>query len=446
MKRRALFKTGITLALSVSFGASAAIAQRPTQTENAGQNRFIIQLQPDVDPDEGATILAARHGLGVELIYRSAIHGFSAVVPPSQVAGLASNTWVRTIEPDRLARAVAQRGGPKPPPPPATQKVPTGVERIGGLKNVIADIDKTDDARVNVDIAIIDSGIAAHSDLNVVKRIDCTGGGPTGPKGGCKEGGTDGNGHGTHVAGTAAGIDNGSGVVGVAPGAKLWAIKVLDSSGFGWYSWIVAGIDQVARNAGEIEVANMSLAGQGSSPAMKDAIKKAQDLGVVFVVAASNDSSFVCGADDECGDSDDFIPAAYSVDLPVITVSALADYNGSAGGNANSTCANYGPDDTLATFSNFGKAITIAAPGVCIESTYKDGGFATMSGTSMASPHVTGAVALYIAGHVRANTAAQVADIRDALIDKGTDQVNWRGGQTTNDPDAFDEPLVNVAD
>jgi subtilisin family serine protease len=424
---------------AVVFTASGAVAQQPgAAAENAGRNRYIIQLQPGVDPDEGAQLLGARHGLGVEFIYRSAIRGFSAVVPPSQVAGLASNTWVRSIEPDRQAWAVGQRGGPKPPPQPP-QKMPTGVRRIGAANYAAWG------ALANVNIAVIDTGISSHPDLNIYRSIDCTGGGPTGPKGGCKTGGTDGNGHGTHVAGTAAAYDDAFGVVGVAPGARLWSIRVLDNSGFGWFSWIVAGIDYVAQNGAQIDVANMSLSGQGSSPAMKSAIQNALNKGVVFVVAASNDGAFVCGAADDCTSEDDnFVPAAYSVTLPVITVSALADYDGLAGGSVSSTCSDYGPDDTLATFSNFGQAVTIAAPGVCILSTYKDGGYTTFNGTSMASPHVTGAVALYIAKNGRADNSADVGAIRNALVINGTQQVYWRTG-STNDPDAFAEPLVNVA-
>jgi subtilisin family serine protease len=171
-------------------------------------------------------------------------------------------------------------------------------------------------------------------------------------------------------------------VVGVAPGARLWAVKVLNDSGSGYISEIVAGIDWVTARASTIEVANMSLGCQCSSQALNDALTRSTNAGVVYVVAAGNSAR----------DAATFSPANHP---QVITVSAVADFNGTAGGGAGATCR-ADVDDTFADFSNFGSAVDLAAPGVCITSTWTGGGYATISGTSMATPHGSGAAALYI--------------------------------------------------
>jgi len=297
----------------------------------------------------------------------------------------------------------------------------------------------------DVDIAIIDTGIDLdHPDLTVAGSTNCA------RFGGCLDGGgNDGHGHGTHVAGIAAAKNNGIGVVGVAPGARLWAVRVLNNYGSGWTSWIIAGIDWVTEHAGTIEVANMSLGGQGFSNAMRTAIRNSVAQGVVYVVAAGNDSRDVFGADGTFGTSDDFVPAAYP---EVAAISALADSDGIPRGEGPATSR--GPDDSFATFSNFsrsvvpgnpvnspGASIDLMCPGVDIYSTYLNGQYATYSGTSMASPHAAGLAALYIAENGRANNAAGVYAIRQALIDAGVDQDEARGLAVANDPDANPERL-----
>jgi subtilisin len=144
----------------------------------------------------------------------------------------------------------------------------------------------------------------------------------------------------------------------------------------------VAGIDWVAANAGTIEVANMSLGGSGYNQAEYDAIQGAVNKGVAFAVAAGNSDA----------DANNYSPAAFD---NVLTVSALADFDGEPGGLGSPTCR-ADQDDTLADFSNWGSAVDIAAPGVCILSTYpiERGEYGTISGTSMASPHAAGALAL----------------------------------------------------
>jgi subtilisin family serine protease len=277
---------------------------------------------------------------------------------------------------------------------------------------------------VDIDVAIIDTGIDfEHPDLNVVGGVNCASGGPFG--GSCSSGGGDDHYHGTHVAGTVGALDNGIGVVGVAPGARLWAVKVLNQRGSGYTSWIVAGIDWVAAKADTIEVANMSLGGSGFSQAEYDAIQGAVGAGVAFAVAAGNSDA----------DAKGFSPAAFD---NVLTVSALADFDGEPGGLASSTCRT-DQDDTLADFSNWGSAVQIAAPGVCILSTFpiEQGEYGTISGTSMASPHAAGALAL-LASSNNPDDADDVFVLYASVIAAGNS--DW----TDDSGDGIKEPLLDV--
>ena len=167
-----------------------------------------------------------------------------------------------------------------------------------------------------MDVAVIDTGIDfQHQDLNVVGGVICTNSifSPY-----CTKGGDDDHYHGTHVAGTIGALDNGIGVVGVAPGARLWAVKVLNKRGSGYSSWIIAGIDWVAANADTIEVANMSLGGSGFNQAEYDAIQGAVNKGVAFAVAAGNEDD----------DAINYSPGGFD---NVLSVSALADFDGATG-------------------------------------------------------------------------------------------------------------------
>ena len=206
-----------------------------------------------------------------------------------------------------------------------SQTTPTGISRIFANENPFMDIDGVDDVRINADVAVIDVGVdASHPDLNVVERTDCSAGPP------CVNGsGGYGGGHGTHVAGIVGAIDNGVGVVGVAPGARIWAVKVLDEEGYGSASNDIAGIEWVTAHASQIEVANMSIGFEGRSVPEEEAIEKSIEAGVVYAVAASNDSYNAEGV----------YPAN---DPDVLTVSNLVDYDGKPGGLGSSTCRDRG--------------------------------------------------------------------------------------------------------
>ena len=197
-------------------------------------------------------------------------------------------------------------------------------------------------------------------------------------------------------------------MVGIAPGAKLWAIKVLDSQGSGTLSGIVEGMTYVASRASEVQVVNMSLGGSFSQ-ALNDAAERMVSAGITVVVAAGNEGQ----------DAANVSPASAP---NVITVAALADSDGLPGGVGPATKA--GPDDTLATFSNFGPSIDFIAPGVDILSTLPGGKFERYSGTSMASPHVAGLAAL-IKSRNRGYSPAQV---RDAMMAAVRERITGRGG------------------
>ncbi|MBI2012198.1 S8 family serine peptidase [Candidatus Daviesbacteria bacterium] len=350
---------------------------------NVIPNNFIVVLKDDIgSPQDVANEMARTHGLSVEHVYSTALKGFSATIPQARLDKVKGDSRVQFVSEDRVVEAFAQT-------------TPTGISRVNALVNP--------NKGTGIGVAVIDTGIdLAHPDLknNIVANKSCIRGAKTG---------NDDNGHGSHVAGTIAAVNNDIGVVGVAPEAKLIAVKVLNRIGSGTWSSVICGVDWVTANAAtfNIKVANMSLGGSGSSDnncgntngdALHKAICNSTNAGVTYAVAAGNSSD----------DASKFVPAAY--DDTVIAVSALADSDGQPGGLGPAT--SYGADDTFATFSNYGSVVDLGAPGVSILSTWKGGGYNTISGTSMASPHVAGSAALYI----KSNPGLTWSQIRDGLV------------------------------
>lgn len=389
-------------------------------------DRYVVLLRDGSDVDGAIGRLSRRLAIRPDHAYRNAVRGFSAHLDAHQLAAIKADPSVALVEADRVIEL-------------ESQTLPTGVDRVDADLSPTARIDGLDEP-VDADIAIIDTGIQAdHPDLNVAGGHNCINADPA-------DWG-DGNGHGTHVAGIAAAKDNLVGVVGVAPGARLWAVRVFDSTGFSLLSWIVCGIDWVTGQKDPadsskplFEAANMSLRDAGSNDgncgytngdAEHQAICRSVAAGTTYAVAAGNDQT----------DAGQWIPAAYP---EVITVSALADFNGKPGGGAPSTCSSFSSadsDDTFADFSNFGPAVDLIAPGKCIYSTYSTlkstgTGYAVLSGTSMATPHVAGAIALYKVGH----PTATPSEVQAALQAAGT--LDWF---TNTDPDATHERLLNVS-
>lgn len=284
----------------------------------------------------------------IEHVYGNTIEGFSVSLSEEQAEILAKDPAVKLIEPDRYI-SIAQRGKPGGGGGSTGQTIPWGITRVGGGQTYTG----------NGVAFIIDSGIeASHPDLNV----DLSKGFNAFTSGRDSDLSADGNGHGTHVAGTVAAINNSIGVVGVAAGATVVPVKVLDSRGSGAYSGVIAGVNHVAAVGKSNDVANMSLGGPVSQ-ALDDAIlEAASSSGVKFVLAAGNSAV----------DANNSSPARVN-GTGIFTISAMDSNN------------------RLASFSNFGNPpVDFAAPGVGVNSTYKGGGYASLSGTSMASPHVAG--------------------------------------------------------
>ena len=369
-------------ALLLAAPASAAAAKRDPEKV---PGRYIVVYKGSVDrPSTETSEREDKQGFKASKRYGRAIKGFAAPLSPGQVKKLQSDPEVAFVAPDRRAHATGALV--------SGDSSPLGVRRFGAATATTA----RDASGVNV--AVIDTGIDLdHPDLNAASGVNCTGSGPA----------DDDNGHGTHVAGTIGARNNGAGVVGVAPDTKLFAAKVLDSTGGGTWSQIICGIDWVTSTrtdsdaSNDIAVANMSLGGPGQRVAscatttdpMHKAICNSTAAGVTYVVAAGND-----GWDFDYAQVPD-VPAAYP---QVLTVSAVSDGDGQPGGTGTApTCTTGERDDRFATFSSFaatsaGAAHTVAAPGVCVNSTWPGGGYSAISGTSMASPHVAGSVALCI--------------------------------------------------
>jgi subtilisin len=377
---------GRRLAVSLAVMATLAALLHPTAAGAGGAGRYIVVLEDSVShPRAVAAEHSARFGAQVSHLYRHALKGYAATLSSGRLAALRADSRVAFVSEDREVRV-------------AQQTLPSGVDRIEG--ELSGTVSGNGSGAVNVPVAIIDTGIDLdHPDLNVLGGRNCSKG----------KSFDDGNGHGTHVAGTVAARDDAQGVVGVAPGAPLYAVRVLNNAGFGSWASVICGIDWVTANAGSrgIKVANMSLGGSGSddnncgnsnNDALHRAICRSVAAGVTYVVAAGNSNANLSG----------FVPAAYN---EVLSVSAMADFNGQPGGGAPPTCRT-DVDETAADFSNFAgtgdAGHTIAAPGVCILSSWKGGGYDTISGTSMASPHVAGTAALCIAGPCAGMSPGQV--------------------------------------
>jgi subtilisin family serine protease len=368
-------------------------------------------------------------------VYRNALSGFQLTGPRSAAEGLRRNPQVASVHLDHSIQLA--------------ETLPHGVKRVAAYIPGGGGAYQAGYRGAGARIAVLDTGIDLdHPDL--AASID----GALGRN--CVNEGSppnDGYGHGTHVAGTAAAPLNGTGVVGVAPEARLVAIKVFDDAGNSAESIVLCGLDHVVGlntdgdATNDIDVANMSWGEQRSwgdctNDPLHVAICAAHAAGVVLVAGAGNSAV----------NAGNFVPAAYP---EVISVSALADFDGVPGGAAGCgivpellmiEC-----DDTFAFFSNYGASVDVIAPGVMVYSTWAGGGYRTSSGTSMATPHVTGVVALMAALDAELTPAEAV----DALRLTGecpngqpadADATPGCAGQGTwpDDPDGTAEVMLNA--
>ncbi|MFE7620415.1 S8 family peptidase [Streptomyces sp. NPDC057496] len=390
---------GAALALSTAAVFPASASDQPAEglIQNAGapgtiSGSYIVTLDESA-PDAGSSAgraVAKEYGAKIKRTYRSAVNGYSVELSEKQAKRLAADPAVKTVVQNRVFKAT----GTQPSPPS------WGLDRID-QKSLPLNQSYTypDKAGEGVTAYIIDTGVRiSHSDFggrasNGYDAIDND------------NTAQDGNGHGTHVAGTVAG-----GSYGVAKKAKIVAVRVLDDSGSGTTEQVVAGIDWVTANAVKPAVANMSLGG-GADSVLDEAVRKSIASGVTYAVAAGNEST----------DASTKSPARVA---EAITV----------GSTTNS--------DARSSFSNYGSTLDIFAPGSSITSSWNTGDSATntISGTSMASPHVAGAAALYLADHPSESPAQVSAGLVAAassgvVTSPGTGSpnrlLNVGGGSTT---------------
>jgi subtilisin len=405
-----MLKNSLLLALVLCLAATAALAQRPIRRELD----VIVVLHENVAQKSvsGADVMAlhaqnrghaaafaAEHGVAAHQTYGTVLRGFAARVSEAQLAALRDDPRVARVEYDGMAWAAAKPGGGTPAP----QETPWGIARVGA--------DTISNTGAGVHVYVLDSGIDAdHPDLaaNISTGwagYDCKGGS-------CAATWDDDYGHGTHVAGTIGAINNDIGVIGVAPDVILHSVKVLHKSGSGAWSIIAAGVDWAAADMaarGEAAAANMSIggvdtkngtctdAGFTGTGILHEAMCNARNMGLVMAVAAGNS-----GADAETN-----IPAAYD-DCSIIVSATLE-------GDDWVDWSNWG-DEVASWTSNASAPVAIAAPGVSVLSTYKGGGTSTMSGTSMATPHVAGAIALYLATNSQAMNSSAFTNSLAALL------------------------------
>ncbi|MCG9623312.1 S8 family serine peptidase [Vibrio mediterranei] len=356
------------------------------------KNKFIVVFDNNVSDKQWKEVesFVVQNNGQVKRQYRHALKGLAITLPPQAKASLQRFSSIKYIENDRLVMALPRggkpnKGGDDNSTPPTPQEVPWGITRIGGPSE-----------ESSFPTAwVIDSGIdSRHADLNVDRSR-----GVNFARG--KNTTEDGNGHGTHVAGTIAAIDNDIDVVGVAPGAAVVPVRVLDNSGSGSMSGVVAGVDYVAANASAGDCANMSLGGSGYSRALDEALIAAVNAtGIVFAVAAGNSGADIIG----------YTPAV--TQYPgVYTISAFAE------GDTVASFSNYSNNNvyTRSDGANVAAEMEYAMPGVNVLSTQSGGGVVAYNGTSMAAPHFCGLV--LAVGVDGINASDVIVDSRDAFDD-----------------------------
>lgn len=358
--------TPVSPAPSVARSASSPIA-----------GRYIVVFRQGSDVNRESSRIAAKFGGKVKYTYHTALRGMAIELPDAAAAALAAEPGVAAVEQDQVMSIVTTQSG-------ATW----GIDRIDQHALPLSGTYDYNADGTGVTAYIIDTGILfSHSEFGgrAVTGVDeVTAGGTA----------EDCNGHGTHVSGTVGGA-----TYGVAKNVSLVAVRVLDCGGSGSTSGVIAGVDWVTANHRSPAVANMSLGG-GLSSTLDQAVANSIASGVTYGIAAGN-GNFLGIAQDACKTSPADVPSA-------ITVGATDN------------------TDTKASWSNYGTCVDIFAPGVNITSSWYTGTTATntISGTSMATPHVVGSAALYL----QANPAATPAQVSSALTGNATAGVVKSGG------------------
>jgi subtilisin family serine protease len=358
MRRRLFAIAGaVPLAVALTLVATPAQASAVVSVDAASgevvAGQYIVTLRSG-----SAAGVAAAKGIAVRHVYTSAVNGFAATLSPAQLHAVQRDPSVASIEHNQVMRL-------------ATTQSPTpswGIDRIDQRTLPLSNSYTYTATGAGVTAYIIDTGInPTHPDFGgrAAVAYDALGGN-----------GIDCHGHGTHVAGTV-----GSTSYGVAKGVALRGVRVLDCGGSGTFADVIEGIDWVAANSPGPSVANMSLGG-GKSTAVNNAVANLSNSGVLVAVAAGNSSANACNS------SPASEPTAVTVAASTIT-------------------------DASASFTNFGRCVDLYAPGVSITSTWLGSGTNTISGTSMATPHVAGVAALYKSTFGDASSATVARYITD---------------------------------
>ncbi|WP_298179333.1 S8 family peptidase [Saccharomonospora sp.] len=324
-----------------------------------------------------AQTLAADYGVQVNRTFDTALNGFTIKADATAAKRLAADDAVEFVSQNQRFHIADA--------PEAQATASWGLDRIDQRDLPLDDSYTPPTSAADVTAYVIDTGVSEHSDFG--DRLQ-----PGADFVDNDDDATDENGHGTHVAGTIGGEQ-----YGVAPDVNLVGVRVLDANGSGTTAQVISGIEWVAENASGPSVANMSLGGPADT-ALDEAVQGAIEAGITFGVAAGNESSDASGSS----------PARVS---EAITVAASDQ------------------DDSEAYFSNYGDVVDLYAPGVDITSAWHDGNENTISGTSMATPHVVGAAALYLAD----NADASPEEVSDALTSSATeDAITDPTGSTPN--------------
>ena len=359
---------------SLSSIASAA-------SDNAHPRKIVVFSETFVNQPAQAALVKK---FGVTAIKQlPVINGSAVYLPPQAKASLLADPNVLRIDDDLIINATGKPSKPskpgKPSNPQPAEILPWGIDRIN------AELAWQATAGSAVKVAILDTGIDLnHPDLKDNIKGNFNAINP-------RKSGQDDNGHGTHVAGIVASVNNDIGVIGAAPEAYLYAVKVLKSDGSGWLSDLIEGLGWCINN--QMQIVNMSLGSSGDNQSFHDAITAAYNAGIVLVAAAGNNGA--------TGGAIDY-PGKYQ---ETIAVSAI-DQN-----------------DMLSSFSSYGPEVDLAAPGSNIYSTYNNNYYKYLSGTSMATPHVSGVVALICATEIdlsydaNANNTWDPSEIKNKLQD-----------------------------
>lgn len=345
--------------LLLLFFLLAGFAKPSTSLAEEKFQRALIMFEETIDLE----LIKENNGSIIEEL--PSIKSVSAFIPKDRFEPLKANEAIKYIEEDKVVSV-------------QTNWVDWGTEKIGAPKAWINDLTGR-----GIKVAVIDTGIAKHPDLNIKKGISFV------PYTKSFE---DDHGHGTHVAGVIGAGKNPQGLKGVAPDVELYAIKVLDKEGQGYHSDVIKGIEWAVEQ--EIDIINLSVGGSEGSIFLEEALKKAYEDHNMLIVAAAGNNGHTLGK----GNTVEY-PAKYP---SVIAVAATDRF------------------DQRASFSAHGLEVELAAPGVRIQSTYLGNGYALLNGTSMAAPHVTAMLALLKQAQPSKTNKELRMMIQNYTIDLGT--------------------------